>query len=141
MLTDRFGLTLSTTSVAARDAYIEGVDLLLTVYPGAATAFDRAIAADPGFALAYASEGEAYLLLYRTDRDPKWRDQAATAIVGGGGLMKNKNNKRTLLVLGFAIPALTYLLIGASTAQVRGSTVPAPSPTQKKVILKNLGMV
>jgi len=39
----------------------------------------EATAADPAFALAYASEGEAYLLLYRTDRDPKWLDQAAAA--------------------------------------------------------------
>src|SRR6185312_10653556 len=41
MLTDRFGLAVSTGSSAARDAYIEGVDLLLTVYPGAIAAFDR----------------------------------------------------------------------------------------------------
>ena len=34
MLTDRYGLAVSTTSPAARDAYMEGVDLLLTVYPG-----------------------------------------------------------------------------------------------------------
>jgi len=53
MLTDRYGLPVSTTVGAARDAYIEGVDLLLTVYPGAAACFDRAIAADPGFALAH----------------------------------------------------------------------------------------
>jgi tetratricopeptide (TPR) repeat protein len=53
MLTDRYGLPISTTVGAARDAYIEGVDLLLTVYPGAAACFDRAIAADPGFALAH----------------------------------------------------------------------------------------
>ena len=50
MLTDRYGLPLSTTSAAARDAYVEGVDLLLTVFPGAAAAFDRAIAAGPAFA-------------------------------------------------------------------------------------------
>ena len=62
MLTDRYGLTLSTTSGAARDAYVEGVDLLLTVYPGAAAAFDRAIAADPGFALAYIGKGRAHQL-------------------------------------------------------------------------------
>ena len=45
MLTDRYGLALSTSDTAARDAYVEGVDLLLTVYPGAAASFDRAIAA------------------------------------------------------------------------------------------------
>jgi len=59
MLTDRYGLPLSTTSAAARDAYIEGVDLLLTVYPGAAASFERAIAADPAFALAYIGRARA----------------------------------------------------------------------------------
>lgn len=61
-LTDRYGLGVSTTVVAARDAYVEGVDLLLTVFPGAAAAFDRAIAADPGFALAHAGKGRALQL-------------------------------------------------------------------------------
>jgi tetratricopeptide (TPR) repeat protein len=61
MLTDRYGLGLSTASPAARDAYVEGCDLALTFYPGAGLAYDRAIAADPGFALAYA--GQAQMLL------------------------------------------------------------------------------
>ena len=62
MLTDRYGLPLSTTVAAARDAYVEGVDLLLTVYPGAAAAFDRAITADPGFALAHVGKARALQL-------------------------------------------------------------------------------
>ncbi len=62
MLTDRYGLPVSTTVAAARDAYVEGVDLLLTVYPGAAAAFDRAIAADPGFALAHIGKARAFQL-------------------------------------------------------------------------------
>jgi Flp pilus assembly protein TadD len=65
MLTDRYGLLLSTTSSAARDAYVEGCQAKLTMYPGAIEEFDRAIAADPGFALAYADN--AYALLERGD--------------------------------------------------------------------------
>jgi tetratricopeptide (TPR) repeat protein len=61
MLTDRYGLSLSTASAGARDAYVEGCDLALTFYPGTAEAYDRAIAADPGFALAYA--GKAQVLM------------------------------------------------------------------------------
>jgi tetratricopeptide (TPR) repeat protein len=61
MLTDRYDLPLSTASVTARDAYVEACDLALTLYPGAAEAYDRAIAADPGFALAHA--GKAQLLM------------------------------------------------------------------------------
>src|SRR5258708_12307211 len=48
---DRYGLTLSTTSSDAAQAYRDGVDLLLAAWPGAAEAFDRAIAADREFAL------------------------------------------------------------------------------------------
>jgi tetratricopeptide (TPR) repeat protein len=61
MLADRYDLPLSTASSAARDAYVEGCDLLLTLYPGAEDAFDRAIAADEGFALAHS--GKAQVLM------------------------------------------------------------------------------
>ncbi len=46
MQTDRYGLVLSTSSQGARDAYIEGCDLILSGFPGADAAFDRAIAVD-----------------------------------------------------------------------------------------------
>src|SRR4051794_25848718 len=61
MLTDRYGLGLSTASDAARDAYVRATDLALTLYPGAVPAYDRAIASDPGFALAHA--GKAQILM------------------------------------------------------------------------------
>jgi len=38
---------------------------------------EEATKADPAFALAFASKGEAYLLKYKMDRDPKWLEQAA----------------------------------------------------------------
>src|SRR3979490_755850 len=59
MLMDRYGLALSTSSPAARDAYLEGCDLVLTLYPGAVAAFARATAADPSFALAHAGRARA----------------------------------------------------------------------------------
>src|SRR5580698_7611717 len=65
MLTDRYELPLSTTASAARDAYVRGCDLALTLYPGAIDAFDRAIAADPGFAMAYT--GKAQVLMREGD--------------------------------------------------------------------------
>jgi tetratricopeptide (TPR) repeat protein len=52
---------LSTSSAVARDAYVRGSDLALTLYPGAVEAFDSAIAADPGFAMAHA--GKAQVLM------------------------------------------------------------------------------
>jgi tetratricopeptide (TPR) repeat protein len=65
MLTDGYGLALSTASGAARDAYVQASHLALTFYPGAADAYDRAIAADPGFALAHA--GKAQVLMRQGD--------------------------------------------------------------------------
>jgi tetratricopeptide (TPR) repeat protein len=70
MLTDRYGLALSTASAAARDAFVEASDLALTFYPGAAEAYDRAIAADPGFALAHA--GKAQVLMRQGDVAAAW---------------------------------------------------------------------
>ena len=59
MTTDRYGLAVSTVSPAALDAYRAGTELLLTMYPGALEAFDRAIAADPNFALAHVAKARA----------------------------------------------------------------------------------
>lgn len=53
MLKDRYGNDLTTSSTAARDAYIDGVDRLLSASAGTETAFKQAIAADDGFALAH----------------------------------------------------------------------------------------
>jgi hypothetical protein len=50
---DRYGLPLTTESGRAADAYVEGVDRLLSVQPGADRCFRLAIDADPDFALAH----------------------------------------------------------------------------------------
>jgi predicted Zn-dependent protease len=81
MLTDRYGLPLSTTSSAARDAYVEGCEAKLTMYPGAIEAFDRAIAADPGFALAHAAK--AHALLERGDAAARTSMAAANSLIAG----------------------------------------------------------
>jgi tetratricopeptide (TPR) repeat protein len=65
MLMDQYGLALTTSSAVARDAHVEASGLALTFYPGALEAYDRAIAADPGFALAHA--GKAQVLMRQGD--------------------------------------------------------------------------
>jgi hypothetical protein len=52
---DRYGLALSTGSPEAAAAYREGIDLLLSAYPGADASFRDALQHDEGFALAYAA--------------------------------------------------------------------------------------
>jgi hypothetical protein len=61
MLADRYDLPVSTASAAARDAYVEGFELALTLYPGAMACFDRALAIDPGFALAQAGKAQVFM--------------------------------------------------------------------------------
>jgi Flp pilus assembly protein TadD len=61
MLTDGYDLPVSTASSAARDAYVEGCATKRVNYPGAIEAFDRAIAADPGFALAHTAKAHTLL--------------------------------------------------------------------------------
>ena len=50
---DRFDLPLTTVSDVAASAYADGLDRLLSIWTGADAAMDRAIAADPDFALAH----------------------------------------------------------------------------------------
>jgi tetratricopeptide (TPR) repeat protein len=53
MLEDRYGLALSTTSTAARDAYVAGVDSVLSGVAGYRDLLAQAIACDSSFALAH----------------------------------------------------------------------------------------
>src|SRR5207237_9434933 len=82
MLTDRYGLPLSTTSPAARDTYIEGCEAKLTMYPGAIEAFDRAVVADPGFALAHTAKAHA-LLGRREIAEARASMAAASSLITG----------------------------------------------------------
>jgi tetratricopeptide (TPR) repeat protein len=109
MLTDRYGLVLSTTSSAARDAYVEGCEAKLTMYAGAIGAFDRAIAADPRFALAYAAK--AHALLERGDAAAA-RESVAAANSPTAGLSARENSHIAffdLLVAAEAEAALSAL--------------------------------
>ena len=62
---DRYGLPLSTASVVAAERYQEGMDRLLSYGVGADQAFNAAVEADPGFALAHA--GRALFALFQGD--------------------------------------------------------------------------
>ncbi len=82
MLTDRYGLALSTSSDAAQMAYIEGCDLIFSGYPGAVEAFDRAIAADPGFGLAHAGKARSHQLRAEMPQAQAARAAAKAAAAG-----------------------------------------------------------
>ena len=62
---DRYGNPLTTTSQAAVDAYVRGVDLFLEAQAGADKAFEDAIAADPNLAVAYADQARNFQMTNR----------------------------------------------------------------------------
>ncbi len=106
MVTDRYDLPLSTASVTARDCYVAGCEAKLTMYPGAIEAFDRSVAADPGFALAHAAR--AHALLERGNAVAA-RDAMATARSLGAGVSAREAGHIAffdLLVMGEAEAAL-----------------------------------
>lgn len=63
MLTDRYGQPISTSSQAARDAYVAGADCLLSAAHGDQAQLARAVAADPDFAVAHAALARARFLM------------------------------------------------------------------------------
>jgi tetratricopeptide (TPR) repeat protein len=110
VLTDGYGLPLSTNSGAARDAYVEGCAAKVTMYPGAIEAFDRALAADPRFALAHAAR--AHALLERGDAAAA-RAAIATADALAAGLSEREKSHVAffgLLMAGEAEAALAAVL-------------------------------
>ena len=76
MLSDRYGLSVSTASEEARDQYVAGVDALLAANAGVEDHFRRAIEADPAFALPQV--GLARTLFLKADV-PAARDAAVRA--------------------------------------------------------------
>ncbi|MBS0220010.1 MAG: tetratricopeptide repeat protein [Proteobacteria bacterium] len=63
MLKDRYGLSISTSSEQAREAYVAGCDGVLTAWTGDKAHLKRAVEADPGFALGHAALARAQFLM------------------------------------------------------------------------------
>jgi hypothetical protein len=92
---DRYGLALSTDSSDAAAAYRDGIDLMLSAWPGATEAFERAIAADGEFALARIARARMHTIYQQGDAA---RKQAALAreAVGRRGTAREKGHVETL---------------------------------------------
>lgn len=76
MLEDRYGVALSTGSPRARDAYVRGVDSILSATAGFERHLAEALAADPQFALAQAALARG---LFAVQRVPEARAGIAKA--------------------------------------------------------------
>ena len=75
-LKDRFDLPVTCNSAPAVDDYVAAVDLLLAAWPGAEARLDRALAADPDFALAHIARAR---LLQLQARIPEAKAEAVLA--------------------------------------------------------------
>jgi tetratricopeptide (TPR) repeat protein len=73
---DLYGLPVSTPSEAAARAYRQGIELMLSAWPGASDAFDLAIELDPDFALAHAARSRQHLIYAEM---PAAQEKAAAA--------------------------------------------------------------
>jgi Tfp pilus assembly protein PilF len=92
---DRYGLVLSTSSQSAAAAYRAGIDLILSAWPGAAEAFDMAIAADPGFALAHAARARVHSL-YAEGEAAKAKAAVARELVNRNGTVREQSHVNAL---------------------------------------------
>src|SRR3954471_1238672 len=102
---DRYGLTLSTSSAEAASAYREGMDLLLAAWTGAAEAFERAIAANPDFALAHIARGRIHTFYQQGDVARK-KAALARELVARNGDAREKSHVETLaLAIEGQLPA------------------------------------
>ncbi|MBU2534391.1 MAG: tetratricopeptide repeat protein, partial [Alphaproteobacteria bacterium] len=96
MQSDRYGNPLSTSSATARDAYIEGVDLVLSGNHGAQEAFERAIEADENFALGYVGIARAAQIMARGDVARQAMTTAAGYAEGGELSDRERNHIRAM---------------------------------------------
>jgi hypothetical protein len=76
LLTDRFDLPVTCDAPAAVEDYVAAVDLLLSANTGAEELLDRAVAADPDFALAHIARAR---LLQLRARIPEAKEAVARA--------------------------------------------------------------
>ena len=120
---DRYGLTLSTNSADAANAYREGVDLLLAAWPGAAEAFDRAITADPDFALAHVARGRIHTFYQQGDVARK-KAALARELVARRGSERERTHVETLaLAIEGQIPAALASALAHVEAHPRDAIV------------------
>ena len=92
---DRYGLPLSTNSAEAAKAYRDGIDLMLSAWPGAAEAFDRALAADAEFGLAHIARARIHSF-YQQGEAARKEAAAARQLVTRRGTERERGHVETL---------------------------------------------
>ncbi|MCB8820210.1 tetratricopeptide repeat protein [Microvirga rosea] len=113
---DSRGLPLSTTSDRAASRYREGIDLLLSAWPGASEVLDEAIAADPDFALAHAARARLYAIRTEMAKAKAWIATAEEVVARRGSERERSHVEILSLVInGQSAKALERALAHADT--------------------------
>ncbi len=110
MLTDRYGNDVSTPSQEACDAYIHAVDLFLAAQAGVAEAFQAAIEADEGLALAYLGLAREYQSRGMRSHIPAPLGKARICVVGGTDREISQVHALGLLLEGKTVEARAAIL-------------------------------
>lgn len=101
---DRYSLLLSTSSEAAAERYRTGVDLLLSLWPGAAETLEEAIAIDPDFALAHAARARFHAVRAEVTQ-AKARIAKAVELAQVNGTERERNHVQILSLVINGQPA------------------------------------
>ncbi len=102
---DRYGLPLS-SSAAARDAYVAGVDCILSANTGAEEHLGRALAVDSGFALAQIALARALFLAARVPQAREHATRARELAAGATARESSHVNALALAIEGNPMGAL-----------------------------------
>jgi hypothetical protein len=101
---DRYGLPISTASDAAASAYREGIDLMLAGWPGTAEMLERAIAADPDFALAHIARARVHSFYQQGDLARKNASVARERVAKRGDARERSHVEALALAIEGRLP-------------------------------------
>lgn len=121
---DRYGLELSTCSDRAAERYVEGVDLMLSLWPTAQQVLDSAVEADPDFALAVAARARLHAIHAQVSQAKAKIDAAQTMVTKRG----TERERSHVQILALAIH-------GNSSAALKGALQHADRWPRDVVIL------
>ncbi len=102
---DRYGLPLSTDSATAAQHYRDGVDLMLSAWTGASEAFERAIAADPDFALPLIARARMHTVYQQGDVARKLAATARELVARRGTERERSHVEALALAIEGNLPA------------------------------------
>ncbi|MEM5312552.1 tetratricopeptide repeat protein [Paraburkholderia sp. JHI869] len=112
--TDRYDFPLSTSSGVAAERYQTGVDLLLSLWPGAEEALEAAIALDPAFALPVAARARLHAIRSETTIARALVSKAQTLVsVNGTERERSHVEVLSLAITGQSAKALAAALTHA----------------------------